>query len=159
LAAWLGKEITIDSSTQDPLPVGGKLTLIYDAREDVVRLCTRPVATQAKPWQSDFAAPCAVTLKFTRGTRYCTNADVKTGNSEVLSSCHRLRSPQVAMQSATTKGVEVNDLIIFLVPGAQGAHDVNIVIDSPSRVTIGGSTTGGQGDGGGGVGGSSSGHG
>ena len=32
----------------------------------------------------DFATPCGVTMSFTRGTRYCTVDDVKTGNAEVL---------------------------------------------------------------------------
>ena len=42
LAGWLGKEFTIDSSNlNDHIPVGGKLTFIYDSDENVVRVCTR----------------------------------------------------------------------------------------------------------------------
>jgi len=148
LADWLGREITIESSTLgDQIPVGGKLTLIYDSSDDVVRVCTRQVATQRKPWRSDLASPCSVTLTFTRGTRYCTEADVKAGNGEVLSSCHRLRSREVALQPSTAGGVELNDLIIFLVEGANNKHVISILVDSPARVTAGGSAVGSDGGG------------
>ena len=105
LAGWLGREITIqNSSIGDQIPVGGKLTFVYDSGDDVVRVCTRQVATQRKPWRSDLAMPCGVTLTFTRGTRYCTVEDVNAGNAEVLSSCHRLRSREVALQPSTDRG-------------------------------------------------------
>ena len=143
LAGWLGKEITINSSSlADQIPVGGKLTLIYDSSDEVVRVCTRQVAVQRKPWRSDLAVPCGVTLTFTRGTRYCTDADVKTGNGEVLSSCHRLRSREVALQPSSATGVELNDMIIFLVQGENGKHAISILVDSPARVTTGGTASG-----------------
>ena len=105
LAGWLGREITIESSSiDDQIPVGGKLTFIYDSSDDVVRVCTRQCVAQRSPWRSDFAAPCGVTLTFTRGTRYCTIEDVKAGNGEVLSACHRLRSREVALHPARDKG-------------------------------------------------------
>ena len=92
LAGWLGKEFTVESSTlDDHIPTGGKLTFVFDAEENVVRICTRTSSRQRGPWNMDFASPCGVTLVFTRGTRYCTIDDVKAGNAEVLSSCHRLR--------------------------------------------------------------------
>src|SRR5262245_48897347 len=86
LAGWLGREITIDTSGNEQIPVGGKLTFVYDSDDNVVRVCTRPVASQRRPWRSDLAIPCSVTLTFTRGTRYCTLADVNAGDGEVLSS-------------------------------------------------------------------------
>jgi hypothetical protein len=87
----------------------------------------------------DFAVPCSVTLTFTRGTRFCTVEDVKAGNAEVLSACHRLRTRDVAMRPADAKGaVELNDMIGFLVQGDNGVHAVAILVDSPSRVTGGG---------------------
>jgi hypothetical protein len=143
LAGWLGTELTIESSTlTDQIPVGGKLTFIYDSVDNVVRVCTRQVATQRKPWRSDLAVPCSVTLTFTRGTRYCTFADVNTGNGETLSTCHRLRSHEVALQPATAKGVELNDMIVFLVQAENGKHAISILVDSPSRVTTEGSAQG-----------------
>ena len=146
LAGWLGREMTIQSSTlTDQIPVGGKLTFIYDATDSVVRVCTRQVATQIKPWRSDLAVPCGVTLTFTRGTRYCTVDDVKTGNAEILSSCHRLRSREVALQPSTSAGVELNDMIIFLVQGPNGKHQISILVDSPARVTGSGSAIGQEG--------------
>jgi len=146
LAGWLGKEMTIQSSTlADQIPVGGKLTFIYDSSDNVVRVCTRQVAAQRTPWRSDLAVPCGVTLTFTRGTRYCTIDDVKTGNAEVLSSCHRLRSREVALQPSTTKGLELNDMIIFLVEGQNSKHLISILVDSPARVTTSGSAVGGEG--------------
>ena len=91
----------------------------------------------------DFAVPCNVTLTFTRGTRYCSLEDVKAGNAEVLSSCHRLRSRDIAMRPAKVKGaVELNDMIAFLVEGEQGKHVISILVDSPARVTDNGSATG-----------------
>ena len=141
LAGWIGREITIHSSSiGDEIPVGGKLTFIYDAGEDVVRVCTRQVPTQRKPWRSDFAVPCSVTLNFTRGTRYCTVEDVKAGNGEVLSTCHRLRSREVALQPSTSAGVELHDVLVFLVQGENSKHVISMLVDTPSRVTGGGGT-------------------
>lgn len=143
LAGWLGREITIEtSSLGDQVPVGGKLTFIYDSGDDVVRVCTREVAAQRKPWRSDLAVPCGVTLTFTRGTRYCTLEDVKAGNAEVLSSCHRLRSREVALRPQTSAGIELHDMIVFLVEGQAGKHVISILIDSPARVTDQGTATG-----------------
>jgi hypothetical protein len=144
LADWLGREITIDSSTlDDHIPVGGKLTFVLDSQDNVVRVCTRNVAGQRNQWKMDFAAPCSVTLNFTRGQRYCTLEDVKAGNAEVLSGCHRLRSRDIAMRPATTKGsVELNDMIVFLVQGENNKHVISILVDSPARVTEGGGATG-----------------
>jgi len=143
LAGWLGREITIKSSTiGDDIPVGGKLTFVYDATEQVVRVCTRQAAAQRKPWRSDLAVPCSVTLTFTPGTRYCTVEDVKAGDGEVLSACHRLRSKEIALQPDTADGVELHDLIVFLVQGANGKPSIAILVDSPSRVTTGGIAVG-----------------
>lgn len=140
LAGWLGREITIESgSASDDIPVGGKLTFIYDSADDVVRVCTRQSPRQRKPWRSDLAVPCGVTLTFTQGTRYCTLEDVKAGNGEVLSSCHRMRSREVALRPESATGaVELNDLIVFLVEGANNKHVIAILVDTPSRVTDGG---------------------
>jgi hypothetical protein len=137
LGGWLGREFTVDSSTiNDRMPVGGKLTFIFDAQDNVVRVCTRTVGAQRGAWRMDFAVPCNVTLTFTRGTRFCTVEDVKAGNAEVLSACHRLRSRDVAMLPADAKGaVELNDMIGFLILEPTGKHTVAILVDSPSRVT------------------------
>jgi hypothetical protein len=137
LDGWLGKEFTIDASTlNDHMPVGGKLTFIYDSGDNTVRICTRTVGTQRGAWKMDFATPCGVTMTFTRGTRFCTEEDVKTGNAEVLSACHRLRSRDIAMRPAKIKGtVELNDMIAFLVKAADGHKYLSILIDSPARVT------------------------
>ncbi len=79
-------------------------------------------------------------MLFTRGTRYCTLEDVKTGNAEVLSSCHRLRTRDVAMRPSRVKGaVELNDMIAFLVQGENGKRTMSILVDSPARVTDDGS--------------------
>ncbi len=143
LAGWIGREITIEKSTLvDDIPIGGKLTLIYDSSEDVVRVCTRQVASQRKPWRSDLALPCTVTLRFTRGTRYCTVDDVNAGNAEVLSACHRLRSKEVALKPSTAQGTELNDLLIFLVEGEGSRHVISILVDTPSRVTGSGQALG-----------------
>ena len=145
LAGWLGREITIQSSTiDDQIPVGGKLTFIYDSTDNVVRVCTRQSPGQRKPWRNDLAEPCSVTLTFTRGTRYCTLDDVKAGNGDVLSSCHRMRSKEVALKPATSDGTELNDLLVFLVQGENGKHVISILVDTPSRVTTGGSVVGGD---------------
>lgn len=143
LVPWLGNESVIDtSSVNDHLPTGGKMTLVYDSDENVVRICTRSVAGQRMAWRMDLAVPCNVALSFTRGTRYCTLEDVKAGNAEVLSGCHRLRSTNVAMHPAAQKGaVELHDMIVFLLPPADGKFGMAIVLDSPSRVTHGGVTT------------------
>src|SRR5688572_33158372 len=67
LAGWVGREFTIHSSNiTESIPVGGKLTFVYDSDEDVVRVCTRTGPTQQHAWRSDFASPCSVTLTFTR---------------------------------------------------------------------------------------------
>lgn len=137
LEGWLGKEYIVDSSTiNDHMPVGGRLTFVFDGSDNVVRVCTRTVANQRGQWRMDFANPCGVTMTFTRGERYCTIEDVKSGNAEVLSACHRLRSRDVAMRPAAVKGtIELNDMIAFLVQGADGKKYMTILVDSPSRVT------------------------
>lgn len=146
MSDWLGKEFTIDASTlNDHMPVGGKLTFIFDSDDNVVRVCTRTVSSQRGPWRMDFATPCGVTMTFTRGTRFCSEEDVKAGNAEVLSACHRLRSRDVAMRPAKVKGtVELNDMIAFLVKGADGKKYLSILIDSPARVTDEGTVHGHQ---------------
>jgi hypothetical protein len=143
LDGWLGKEFTIQTSTlNDHMPVGGKFTFIYDSDDNVVRICTRTVSTQRGAWKMDFATPCGVTMSFTRGTRFCTQDDVKTGNAEVLSGCHRLRSRDVAMRPAKVKGtIELNDMIAFLVNGDDGHKYLSILVDSPARVTDDGVVT------------------
>ncbi len=137
LEGWLGREFTIESSTiDDHMPTGGKLTFVFDPSDNVVRVCTRTVATQRGPWRMDFAVPCNVALTFTAGTRYCTLEDVKAGNAEVLSGCHRLRTRDVAMRPSRVKGaVELNDMIVFLVQGEGGKRVISILVDSPARVT------------------------
>jgi hypothetical protein len=137
LADWLGKEYTVESSTlNDHMPTGGKLTFVFDSEENVVRVCTRNSSKQRSPWRMDFATPCGVTMLFTRGTRYCTLDDVKAGNAEVLSSCHRLRSRDIAMRPSRVKGaVELNDMIAFLVRAENGKPIMSILVDSPARVT------------------------
>lgn len=144
LSGWIGREITIESSSlTEQVPVGGKLTFIYDSNDDVVRVCTRTGPLQRKPWRMDLAAGCNATLSFTRGTRYCSVEDVKAGDGEVLSQCHRLRSREVALRPSTTKGtVELQDLIVFLVEPGDGKHGIMILVDSPSRVTTEGSALG-----------------
>ncbi|MEO8063424.1 MAG: hypothetical protein ABI821_11830 [Pseudomonadota bacterium] len=144
LSGWIGKEYTIDTSTiNDHIPLGGKLTFIFDSDDNVVRVCTRTASNQRQPWRMDFALPCGVTLTFTRGTRYCSLEDVKAGNAEVLSSCHRLRSRDIAMRPAKAKGaVELNDMIVFFIPSEGGDRVISILVDSPARVTENGSATG-----------------
>jgi len=136
LTDWLGKEFTIETSTLDGhMPNGGKFTLAFDARENIVRVCARNAADQSAPWRMDFATPCGVTMALTRGSRYCTIADVKTGDAEVLASCHRLRTHDVAMRPSKVEGtVELNDLVAFLVQ-LDGQPAVSIQVDSPSRLT------------------------
>jgi hypothetical protein len=141
ISRWLGTEITISSSSvNDLMPVGGKLTFVYDAEDDTVRICTRQVATQKGPWRMDMVPGCNVALVVTRGERYCTIEDVKAGNAEVLSSCHRMRSHDVALRPAKTKGtLELHDVIVFpVVGGPPGKHTIAILVDSPARVTDGG---------------------
>jgi hypothetical protein len=140
LSGWLGREMTVQSSTlNDHMPVGGKLTFVFDSSDNVVRICTRTVTGQRTGWHMDFTVPCGVTMTFTRGTRYCTDDDVKAGNAEVLSTCHRLRSRDVAMHPPKVKGtVELNDMIAFPVQDANGAKSFVILVDSPARVTDGG---------------------
>jgi len=141
LSGWLGREMVVQSSTiNDHMPVGGKLTFIFDGSDNVVRVCTRTAPGQQTAWHMDFTVPCGVTMTFTRGTRYCTADDVKAGNAEVLSTCHRLRSRDIAMHPAKVKGtVELNDMIAFLVQAADGEKKFVILVDSPARVTDGGS--------------------
>ena len=137
-SAWLGREITISiSSANDQIPVGGKLTFIYDADDDVVRVCTRSAPDQRGPWRMDLAGGCNVALRFTRGMRYCTLEDIKAGDGEVLSQCHRLRSREVALNPSTAAagGVELKDMIVFLLSAERGKNAIAILIDSPSRVT------------------------
>jgi hypothetical protein len=137
LEGWLGTEFVVDSSTiNDHMPIGGRLTFIYDSSDNVVRICTRTVSNQRGAWRMDFANPCGVTMTFTRGQRFCTFEDVKSGNAEVLSGCHRLRSRDVAMRPAAVKGtIELNDMIAFLVQSSDGKKYMSILVDSPSRVT------------------------
>lgn len=144
IADWLGKEITINTSTiDDHIPLGGKMTFIFDSDENVVRVCTRNVVRQRTKWREDMAAPCGVVLTFTRGTRYCTAEDVKAGNAEVLASCHRLRSREVALHPAAVKGaMELHDLLIFPLRASGGKVAISILVDSPSRVTHGGTAGG-----------------
>jgi len=144
LSPWLGKEITITNSNfNDHVPTGGKLTFVLDAADNVVRICTRNVQSQSGTWRMDMAPGCGIALNFTRGTRYCTEEDVRAGNAEVLSTCHRLRSHEVAMHPALAKGsLELHDMIVFLEQGAGGKHQVSILVDSPSRVTHGGNAGG-----------------
>ena len=147
LAGWLGREFTIETSNiSESIPVGGKLTFVYDSDEEVVRVCTRTGPVQRDAWRSDFATPCSVTLVFTRGQRYCTIEDVKTGNAEILSACHRLRSREVSMKPKTERGaVELQDMLVFLVegePGSKSKHAISILVDSPARVTADGAATG-----------------
>jgi hypothetical protein len=146
LAGWLGKEMTISStSLNDHIPLGSKLTFVSDSEENVVRICTRNASTARGVWRNDMAPGCNVALNFTRGTRYCTGDEAKAGNAEVLSSCHRLRSQNVAMHPAMQKGaVELHDVIVFLVEGATGQKNISILIDSPSRVIHGGAAAGGS---------------
>jgi hypothetical protein len=146
-SGWLGREITITSSpVNDQVPVGGKLTFIYDSGDEVVRICTRTAPDQRGPWRMDLAGGCNVSLLFTQGTRYCTIEDVKAGDGEVLSQCHRLRSREVALKpSASKNGVELKDLLVFLLQkDASGEHKIAILIDTPSRVTDGGVIIGGE---------------
>lgn len=140
LSAWLGKEFTVTSSSlNEHMPLGGKLTFVFDSEDKVVRVCTRNANKQRSQWQMDFASPCGVTMLYTPGTRYCTVEDVKAGNAEVLSSCHRLRSRDIAMRPSKVKGaVELNDMIAFLIKGDGGETSMSILIDSPARVTEGG---------------------
>jgi hypothetical protein len=137
LKGWLGREFTVESSTlKDHVPKGGKLTFVFDSDENVVHVCTRNSSEQVEPWHMDFATPCGVTMSFTRGTRYCTFDDVKTGNAEVLASCHRLRTRDVAMRPSKAKGaVELNDMIAFLVQLENGKPAMSILVDSAARVT------------------------
>lgn len=137
LARWLGTEFTVESSTlSDHVPKGGKLTLVFDADESVVHVCARNSSSQSEPWRMDFATPCGITMSFTRGTRYCTFDDVKTGNAEVLASCHRLRAHDVAMRPSKAKGaVELSDMVAFLVQLENGKPAISILVDSPARVT------------------------
>lgn len=137
LDGWLGQEFTVESaSLKESMPVGGKLTFVYDSKDNVVRVCTRTVDAQKGSWREDFAKSCGVTMTFTKGTRYCSIDDVKTGDAETLASCHRLRSRDVAMRTPRVKGTtELNDLVAFLVQGADGHKYMSILVDSPSRVT------------------------
>jgi hypothetical protein len=140
IAGLLGKEITIESASGNNLmPVGGKLTFTFDSEANVVRICTRESETQKTPWRMDLVPGCKVALTLTRGDRFCTIEDVKAGNAEVLASCHRLRSRDVALRPAKVKGtVELHDVIVFPVVAGPGKPSAAILVDSPSRVTEGG---------------------
>jgi hypothetical protein len=145
IARWLGKEITIESSSvNDLMPVGGKLTFIFDSEDNTVRVCTRQTASQRGPWRMDMAPGCNVALVVTPGQRYCTIEDVKAGNAEVLSACHRLRSHDIALRPSRVRGaVELHDVIVFPVEGTTpGSLSIAILVDSPSRVTDGGTVIG-----------------
>ncbi len=137
IANWLGREFTvISANTNNHMPIGGKLTFVYDSSDNVVRICTRSVPSQRGDWRMDFAVPCNVTMIFTRGTRFCSVEDVKAGNAEVLSACHRLRSRDVAMHPSAVKGaIELNDMIAFPVNSDDGKLAFAILVDSPARVT------------------------
>jgi hypothetical protein len=141
VAGLLGKEITVESASgNDLMPVGGKLTFTFDSETNVVRICTRASANQKTPWVMDLAPGCKVELTLTRGERFCTIEDVKAGNAEVLASCHRLRSRDVALRPAKVKGtVELLDVIVFPVVTGPGKPSAAILFDSPSRLTTGGS--------------------
>ena len=118
------------------LLLGTALAAAQEADENVVHVCTRNSSNQDAPWRMDFATPCGVTMSFTRGTRYCTLDDVKTGNAEVLASCHRLRTHDIAIGPSKTKGaVERHDMVAFLVELDNGKPAMSIVVDSPARVT------------------------
>lgn len=143
---WLGREITITASPiNDQIPVGGKLTFIYDSEDDVVRICTRTAPGQRGPWRMDLAGGCNVALTFTKGLRFCSLEDVKAGDGETLSSCHRLRTREVALKpSARKDAIELKDMIVFLLPGQKGKNSIAILVDSPARVTSDGVIVGNQ---------------
>jgi hypothetical protein len=145
-ARWLGKEITIESASVDGLmPVGGKLTFVFDSEDNTVRICTRQASNQRFQWRMDLAPGCNVALAVTRGERYCTLEDVKAGNAEVLSACHRLRSRDVALRpSRVNDAVELHDVIVFPLASQGPKVSVAILIDSPARVTDGGIVVGGN---------------
>ena len=84
-------------------------------------------------------------MTFTRGTRYCTVEDVKTGDGEVLSTCHRMRSKEIALQPESAQSVELHDLVVYLVQSEAGKPVIAILVDSPSRVTGGTVIIGGPG--------------
>jgi len=141
IQAWLGKEITIESSSvSDLMPIGGKLTFIFDSEDNTVRVCTRQGTAQRGSWRMDMVPGCNVALALTRGERYCTIEDVKAGNAEVLSACHRLRSHDIALRPSKIKGsLELHDVIVFPIEGSTpGSLSIAILVDSPSRVTDGG---------------------
>lgn len=94
----------------------------------------------------DMVPGCSVELTVTKGERYCTVEDVKAGNAEVLSTCHRMRSHDVALLPAPEKGTtERQDVIVFPIqPGNDGLLSIAILVDAPSRVTNGGVIIGGQ---------------
>ena len=141
IAPWIGKEITIESSSaSDLMPIGGKLTFIFNSEDNTVRVCTRQTPSQQGSWRMDLVPGCNVALVVTRGLRYCTIEDVKAGNAEVLSACHRLRSHDVALRPSRIKGsLELHDVIVFPVEGSSpDSLTIAILVDSPSRVTDGG---------------------
>lgn len=139
IAGLLGKEITIESASGNNLmPLGGKLTFTFDPEANLVRICTRNSASQQTPWVMDLVPGCNVALTLTRGDHFCTIEDVKAGNAEVLASCHRLRSKDVALRPKIKGTVELHDVLVFPVAGATGKPSVAILVDSPSRLTGGG---------------------
>lgn len=138
LSAWLGTEYTVAATSNEYMPDGGKLTFVFDAKDDVVRVCTRNAEDQKEHWKLDLAKSCEVTMSFSRGKRYCSTDDVKAGNAEELATCHRLRSRDVAMRKPESRNsVELNDLVAFLVE-EDGKKSMVILVDSPSRMTGGG---------------------
>jgi hypothetical protein len=139
LSAWLGQEFTVNASSRNEyMPDRGKLTFTYDAGKDAVHVCARNADDQEGSWKMDLSKPCGVTMAFTRGTKYCTAEDVKAGNAEVLATCHRLRSRDVALRPSQTKGaVELNDMVAFLLQETDGTKSMAILVDSPSRPTDG----------------------
>lgn len=139
IAPWLGQENTVVSNgSEDHIPAKGKLTLIYDAKEDVVRVCTRITATQGPGWREEMAQPCEVKLNFMKGERYCKFEEVKAGNAEALVSCHRLRNTSVAMHPSGNEqeAVERHDVTFYLIEATEKLpRSAAITLDSPSALT------------------------
>jgi hypothetical protein len=138
VSPWLGREMRVGTTNMnDHLPLNGRLTFVYDADDDVVRVCTRSIPALRATWRMDLAVPCNVALNFIRGSRYCSRQEVNTGDAEVLATCHRLRSRDVAMHPAAQKdAVELHDMIVFLIKGAEGDRpSAYVLLDSPAHLT------------------------
>lgn len=138
---WLGSEFTVSSSTlEDHVPAHGKLTLVYDAEEDVYRACTRRGPQQGSDWQHDWTKPCGVAFTLVKSERFCTLDEVKAGNGETLAACHRFRSRDVAMHPGALAGsVELHDTLVFPLQVPTGAKKgIAILVDTPARMTHGG---------------------